>query len=128
MESCLSFVCCPRPVEVGKRLQSDHFRLGLAFLEKLLDAVARRDQHVAELNEVGPCRKGAVSRHDLGRVVGDLDIRFQGADHAANVAAVAVVDILISLEIIESVARAKHVCVGKIDPRVAIGMRVRDVG
>ena len=58
----------------------------------------------------------------------DLEIGVHRADHAAHVAAIGEVDVLIALEIVERVAGGQHVGVREIDPGVAVGVGVGDMG
>src|SRR4029079_9461683 len=75
----------PCLVQVLERIERKYLGLGLAFIEQLLDAVVRSDQHRAEFLDVLLVRKRAMADHDLGVVVDELEIRVRGADHAAHV-------------------------------------------
>ena len=70
----------------------------------------------------------AVAGDDLGAVVRHLEVGVERADHATHVAAVGEVDVLVALEVVEGVAGGQHIGVGEIDPGVAVGVGVGNMG
>ena len=124
----MRLVVGPGGVEIGERLGRDHLLLGLAFVEQLLDAVARRSPACCGSPRRRPWWRAAPwPTTILVLSLADLEIGVVRADHAAHVAAIGEVDVLVALEIVQGVAGGEHIGVGEIDPGVAVGMGVGDM-
>src|SRR5207302_7963342 len=87
----------------------------LALAVELLDDFAGLLDHLVVIRDALLVGERAVADHDLGLVVGNPQPVIGGADHAADVAAIEEVDLLIAMVVVHDVAGGDHVGVGKID-------------
>src|SRR5262249_38976347 len=91
---------------------------------ELLDALARALHHRVVVGDDLLVGKRTVAGLHLGLVVAHLEPLVSGADHAADVAAVGEVDLLIAMVAVHDVTGADHVGVLEVHAGVAVGVGI----
>ena len=69
-----------------------------------------------------------MADHDFGLVVRCLEPGVGRTEHAADVAAIGEVDVLIALVAVHDIAGGEHIGVGEKDPGIAVGVGIGDMG
>src|SRR5579864_1349697 len=116
----------PSVLQVGKRLGGYGFLRGFSGGLQLPDALARGDEHVAELGEVGLVPQRPVAGDDFHRVVRERQNFVRCSDHSIHAAAGDGINVGIEA-VEECVAHVDDVGFLKVDEDVRVGVSGRKV-